>query len=228
MKILFGALVVNGAGRLNGHVIRRSPSGAVLQRLALPRSRYSFSSNPKFGQIQNVLHAYKRLTDTEKLQLKNFAEANPVPDKFGQLINIGGRAMFQKLQFGFDPNLDDTINTATLATDPQYVTVFFGQNNTSEGTVTVQFEQLTAPTRIKLSACFVGAPGSAWLQAKSREIYTDVINDNVVHTYDNVLTHASANLQPLAWMIVRLRCFNTSGWLTTDLFVYFKVSDIVE
>lgn len=102
MKILFGSIVVDARGRLNGHVFKKTATGHAVTKLALPRNREKWMQNKSLGQMAKVLAHWKSLNENDRRMVNSFAEANPIPNKFGIPVNIGGRAMYQRLAFGFN------------------------------------------------------------------------------------------------------------------------------
>lgn len=100
MKILFGSIVVDARGRLNGHVFKKTATGHAITKLALPRNRDKWQQNPQVGQMAKVLAHYKTLNSRDRQRWADFAELNPLPNKFGVPVNIGARAMYQKITFG--------------------------------------------------------------------------------------------------------------------------------
>lgn len=102
MKILFGSIVVDARGRLNGHVFKKTATGHAITKLALPRNREKWQQNSQVGQMAKVLAHWKSLNENDRKIVNDFAAANPLPNKFGVPVNIGGRAMYQRVAFGFD------------------------------------------------------------------------------------------------------------------------------
>lgn len=99
MKILFGSIVVDARGRLNGHVFRKTQFGNSVTSLALPRSAFGNLINPQLQSMIWVLKQFKELTASDRELFRLFAAANPITNAFGVPRNIGARAMFQKLAF---------------------------------------------------------------------------------------------------------------------------------
>lgn len=115
MKILFGSIVVDARGRLNGHVFKKTATGHAITKLALPRNREKWQQNKQLGAMAKVLAHWKILNSNERLLVNSFAEANPIPNKFGIPVNIGGRAMFQRLTFGFNFPVSSYPSTTKLS-----------------------------------------------------------------------------------------------------------------
>lgn len=97
MKIQFGSIVVDARGKLNGHVFKKTAFGNSISRLASPRNRFQWQTNPQLNRNALIMSAWNNLTDFDKNIYNVFATANPFPNAFGVLRNIGGRAMFVKL-----------------------------------------------------------------------------------------------------------------------------------
>lgn len=101
MKILFGSIVVDARGRLNGHVFKKTATGHAITKLALPRNREKWMQNRRLGSMAKVLAHYKTLNARERDKWIDFADKNPIANKFGQSVNIGARAMYQRVAFGY-------------------------------------------------------------------------------------------------------------------------------
>lgn len=101
MKILFGSIVTDARGRLNGHVFKKTQFGNSLSRLALPRNRYKWQQNKQVGQMARVLALWSTTHESDKKDWRIFAQLNPLPNAFGVLRNIGGRAMQSKIAWQF-------------------------------------------------------------------------------------------------------------------------------
>lgn len=96
MKILFGSIVVDARGRLNGHVFKKTAFGNSITALALPRSQTSWKSNSALHRNVAILREYDKLTELQKSQWREFAVANPLRNSFGVARVISARAMFVK------------------------------------------------------------------------------------------------------------------------------------
>lgn len=101
MKILFGSIVVDARGRLNGHVFKKTATGHAITKLALPRNREKWQQNKQLGSMAKVLAHWKTLNPQEWDVWADFADKNPLPNKFGVPVNIGARAMYQRVAFGY-------------------------------------------------------------------------------------------------------------------------------
>lgn len=102
MKILFGSIVVDARGRLNGHVFRKTAFGNSVTALALPRGRDTNYQNPQLNVMGQILRQWSELDEIDRTLWNQFAMANPIPNEFGVPRNIGGKAMFVRLTWGYD------------------------------------------------------------------------------------------------------------------------------
>jgi len=102
MKVLFGSIVVDARGRLNGHVFRKTAFGNSVTALALPRGRDTNYQNPQLNVMGQILRQWSELDEIDRTLWNAFAMANPIPNEFGVTRNIGGKAMFVRLTWGYD------------------------------------------------------------------------------------------------------------------------------
>ena len=101
MKILFGSIVTDARGRLNGHVFKKTQFGHSISRLGLPRNRNKWQQNKQVSQMARILALWSTTHESAKQDWRTFAQQNPLPNAFGVLRNIGGRAMQSKLAWQF-------------------------------------------------------------------------------------------------------------------------------
>lgn len=83
MKILPSGLISTMAGRLGGSVMRRSASGLVMQRLALPskgNTAHFINSKSSYSVAKNN---FALLSEEEKNRWSQLSVTHPVKDRFG-------------------------------------------------------------------------------------------------------------------------------------------------
>ena len=97
MKVLFGSIVVDARGRLNGHVFKKTSFGNSVSALALPRSQSAWMLNTALQRNSWLFRQWNNLPLAKRNFANQFAANNPLPNAFGVLRNIGGRAMFVKM-----------------------------------------------------------------------------------------------------------------------------------
>lgn len=97
MKILFGSIVVDARGRLNGHVFKKTAFGHSVSKLALPRNNKVWQTNKALQLNALIFKRWASVPTVNKNVFEQFALDNLQTNKFGQRVNIGGRNMFTKL-----------------------------------------------------------------------------------------------------------------------------------
>lgn len=97
MKIKWGALVVDGSGKLGGHVASKNKSGSALRTKVTPSNpQTSYQANVR-SRLTSISQAWASLSDSERSQWNaaapNFAGSNI----FGDKVNPSGFNLYQKL-----------------------------------------------------------------------------------------------------------------------------------
>jgi hypothetical protein len=93
MKLLFGSIIVKGAGRINGHVVRNFRGMPLLTRLALPTRTNAFNGNPQLN-IATASFKYWSILDTnEKESWNEIATQIPFKDRWGNTKYLSGREL---------------------------------------------------------------------------------------------------------------------------------------
>lgn len=96
-KIQFGAIVVDARGKLGGHVFKKTFSGFAITKKANRSKGLGTRNNLRSQIINKALRSYASVDNVDRVLLKNFAVANPLPDKFGNFRALSPRAMSQRL-----------------------------------------------------------------------------------------------------------------------------------
>ncbi len=102
MKTLWGALMVNGRGKLGGHVAQKGTYGNVLRTKVSPINRRTVPQQNRRAGIAELSRDWGTLTEVERTSWNNFAKTNPVTDVFGNAMNLSGFNMFCKVNLNFD------------------------------------------------------------------------------------------------------------------------------
>lgn len=97
MKIIFGALVTNGAGSIGGQFVKRIKNGHSLNNKPQKASSQKLLQNKNVYQIGKVAQYWRTFTTSEKNAWSTASLSFPQTDKFGKTIILSGRMFFQKL-----------------------------------------------------------------------------------------------------------------------------------
>lgn len=97
MKIKFGALVVDGRGKIGGHVASKNRAGAYLRTKVTPVNPNTGYQSAARSRLATLSIAWRGLTDAQRIawndSVGNFAKT----DIFGDLRKPTGANLFQRL-----------------------------------------------------------------------------------------------------------------------------------
>lgn len=109
MKIKWGALVVDGRGKLGGHVASKNKSGNYLRTKVTPTNPQTASQTRVRQIFASISSSWSGLSDVQRTSFNSKVESFSKTDIFGDLKSPTGKSLFQKLNqnlilFGL-PNL---------------------------------------------------------------------------------------------------------------------------
>jgi len=137
MKVLFGAIITDGAGKIGGHQLRRNGSTRVLQNKTYPKKSKNLLKNSKLPLLGLVFSRWSQITEADRILWNAAALLYLFPDKFGNLKNLTGRQFFTKLNvqtqlyFGTWSNINTLSNILTSLTLNDFVI------NQAQSTITI-------------------------------------------------------------------------------------------
>jgi hypothetical protein len=91
MKLLFGSIIVKGAGRINGHVVRNFRGMPLLTRLALPTRTNIFNANPQLNVSTAAFKYWATLSLEDRGYWSSIAAEIPFTDRWGNTKYLSGR-----------------------------------------------------------------------------------------------------------------------------------------
>jgi hypothetical protein len=91
MKLLFGSIIVKGAGRINGHVVRNYRGMPLLTRLALPTRTNIFNANPQINIATTAFKYWSSIDLEEQILWSNIAAQIPFTDRWSNTKYLSGR-----------------------------------------------------------------------------------------------------------------------------------------
>lgn len=97
MKIKWGALVVDGRGKLGGHVASKNRGGAFLRTKVTPTNPSSFFQATVRAIFASITTGWSLLTDAQRISWNNAVSDFASTDIFGDLKNPSGKNLHQKL-----------------------------------------------------------------------------------------------------------------------------------
>lgn len=101
MKVNWGAFIVDGRGKLGGHVAQKNTYGSVLRTKTTPVNRRSSRQQNRRAMMAELTGSWADLTETQRSGWKNFAISNPVTDIFGNKMNLSGMNIYCQVNLNF-------------------------------------------------------------------------------------------------------------------------------
>lgn len=110
----FGALVVDGRGKIGGHVASKNRAGAYLRTKVTPVNPNTSSQNAARSRLTTLSQAWRDLTQAQRDSWNSAVENFSKTDIFGDIKNPTGFNLFQRLN-----NVLTLIGEATINSAPQ-------------------------------------------------------------------------------------------------------------
>jgi len=177
MKIKWGALVVDGRGKIGGHVASKNRSGAYLRTKVTPvnpQTSFQTAVRVLFGAISQ---AWSGLTDAQRVGWDAAVSIWQKTDIFGDLKSLTGKALFQRLNNQAQSSGYPAVtNVPNLGVTPEGIV--------TDSTLDIGGTSLLATGRYNLAdgriMVFATAPlsqGTTFVKNKLRLIHTSLGND---------------------------------------------------
>ena len=94
MKIKFGSIVVDGSGKLGGHIYAKNRGGNYVRTKVTPTNPQTIYQMQVRGLFGNLSSQWRSLTEMQRTSWENYAGNNEVTDAFGDKRRLAGNAMF--------------------------------------------------------------------------------------------------------------------------------------
>ena len=97
MKIKFGAFVVEGRGKSNGHVFSKNRGGAVIRTKVTPSNAQSVAQSNVRNRFTGLAQGWRGLTQAQRNAWNSAVASFSRTDIFGDLRNPSGANLYQRL-----------------------------------------------------------------------------------------------------------------------------------
>lgn len=118
--IQYTGLVSEVRGKLNGSVLSRGRPGNVIYKRPVQRKEPTAAQLKIRGDFSAIAASWRLLSPTERADWATIADANPLPNRFGDLRAISGYAYFQRMLSLASPELWPEPVAPDLTADPVY------------------------------------------------------------------------------------------------------------
>lgn len=97
MKAKFGAIVVDGRGKINGHVASKNRSGSYFRGKVTPINLRSPAQMSVRGSLSSISKAWSTLSDAQRAEWSGAVSSFKKTNIFGDLINPSGFNLYVKI-----------------------------------------------------------------------------------------------------------------------------------
>jgi hypothetical protein len=169
MKAKFGAIVVEGRGKLGGHVMSRNRAGSYLRTKVTPVNPSTTYQVNVRGRLAGIASAWKGLTATQRQAWNDAVPNFQKTDIFGDLRKPAGINLYQRIN-----NALLTIGEAVVTTPPTPAAVpafssFTLTADVSDSKVTATFAAAIAVTeKVKLWGTAPQSAGKSFVKSEYR------------------------------------------------------------
>lgn len=111
MKAKWGALMVDGRGKIGGHVASKNRGGAYLRTKVTPSNPNSSAQSKARSILSSLSQQWRTLTDTERLAWNEAVKDWATTDIFGDAKNPSGLNLFVKVNSNISNVEGDLLTT---------------------------------------------------------------------------------------------------------------------
>jgi hypothetical protein len=140
VKVKWGAIVVEGRGKLGGHVASNNSAGPYFRTKVTPINPRTTSQEVVRARFAQLSQAWRNLSVLERSSWNSAVGDFAKTDVFGDLRTPSGFNLFQRLNNNLLNVGQSTIDSPPLSSvvvSTDIVTLFFDQGDNSEGTLTM-------------------------------------------------------------------------------------------
>lgn len=183
MKTKFGAIIVDGRGKIGGHVASKNRSGSFLRTKVTPTNPQSTSQLDVRSRFSGLSSGWRGLTDAQRASWNAGVADFAKTDIFGDLKNPSGANLYQRinnnlLQIG-EAALTDCPSVSAVTA----IASLSAAIDVSDGTMLLTFAAAIAAThKVKLLASPAMSAGKSFVSSEYRQI--DVLTNADVSPLD--------------------------------------------
>lgn len=150
MKILWGALVVDGRNKIGGQVASKNRYGAYMRNKVTPVNPQSTAQQNVRAAFAANSQAWRGLTDAERQSWIDAAPSFPIIDIFGNSKILAGNALYQSLNSNLSKASEAAISTAPAPVAVPSVATLTVTADESTGVVSIAWTDTPVPADTSL------------------------------------------------------------------------------
>lgn len=194
MKIKWGALVVDGRGKIGGQVASKNRAGAYMRTKVTPVNPQTSAQTAVRVLFATISQQWSGLSAAARAAWNEAVAEWSKTDIFGDLKTLSGKALFQRLN-----NQAQSAGYAAVTSAPTKLEMVSGvitaaAMSTGSGTFSLTGAYAGADARVQIFATPALSAGTTFVKNKLRQIYSPVANalveidasDAYVNKYGNL------------------------------------------
>lgn len=172
MKIKFGALMVDGRGKIGGHVASKNRGGAYLRTKVTPVNPQTAAQSNVRGLFTSISQAWRTLTESARTAWNNAVSNFAKTDVFGDIKNPSGSNLYLKLNQNLALIGQPAITTPPeVASSPEFIEFTPTVNGTTPAlSIALGTSPVPAHTYLVVEATSPQSAGKSFLKNKFRVI----------------------------------------------------------
>lgn len=171
MKMKFGAIVVDGRGKIGGHVASKNRAGAYLRTKVTPVNPNTAFQAAVRNRLSTLSTAWGGLTAAQRLLWNNAVAAFKKTDIFGDIRNPTGFNLYQKLNNNLTRIGEAAIDVPPLPVElPVIETGVLAATNAGAMTLTFTEDPDETASAVEISATPALSPGISFVKSEFRVI----------------------------------------------------------
>ena len=171
MKMKFGAIVVDGRGKIGGHVASKNRAGAYLRTKVTPVNPQTASQAEVRNRLSQLSTAWGGLDAGERLLWNNAVDAYKKTDIFGDIKNPSGFNLFQRLNNNLIRIGEVQIDVPPLPVDlPTITTGVLAATNAGVMTLTFTADPDVTASKVEVEATPALSPGKSFVKSEFRRL----------------------------------------------------------
>lgn len=172
MKIKFGAIVVDGRGKLGGHVASKNRSGSYLRTKVTPSNPQTIAQTLVRTIFGAISAGWSALTAAQIAAWNNAVDDFTSTDIFGDIKKPSGKALYQKLNNNLILVGESALSTPPVKLSLPDDVVTAATIDLTASTLTLTGANTTAGNFIVVSATPPLSEGTSFSKNRMRNIYT--------------------------------------------------------
>lgn len=171
MKAKFGAIVVDGRGKINGFVASKNRAGAYFRTKVTPVNPQTSYQVTSRANMSAQSQAWRGLTDAQRTAWNAAVSSFKSTDIFGDIKNPSGFNLFVKINTNLATISASTLTSPPLPSEVPYFTTFSATAAAGTPALSITFAAAIAATeKVILFATAPQSPGKKFVKSEFRKI----------------------------------------------------------